>query len=67
MLKEYLKDMSIAITEWKQAVCKVKTIWKIIMSNKMIIITTNFVKLRELDAITVAAVRKGVGNLSWSE
>ena len=46
---------------------QVKAIWKIIMSNKMIIITTNFVKLRELDAITVAAVRKGVGNLSWSE
>lgn len=33
----------------------------------MIIITTNFIKLRELDAITVAAVRKGIGNLSWSK
>ena len=46
---------------------QVKAIWKIIMSNKMIIITTNFIKLKDLDAITVAIVMKGVGNLSWNE
>lgn len=41
---------------------QVNAIWKTIMNNKMVIITASFIKLGELDAVTVAAVRKGIGN-----